>query len=113
MGRAMRNKKWHIRRALVADLRTDPLIANSQGRTPPGMQLRESFPRLLLALSCAVLGVLKQAGGVACVLIGMLCLAAGVDMLLAARWWWTAWSAAYVSKHPRTIAQRKQEEKQL
>ena len=39
-----------------------------------------------------------------------MCLAAGVDMLLAARWWWTAWSASYVSKHPRTIAQKKQEE---
>ncbi len=70
MGRAMRNKKWHIRRALVADLRTDPLIANSQGRTPPGMQLRESFPRLLLALSCAVLAAvlprLRPACHVAC-----------------------------------------------
>ena len=29
----MRNKRWHIRRALVADLRTDPMIANSRGRT--------------------------------------------------------------------------------
>ena len=30
---AMRNKRWHIRRALVADARTDPMIKNSQGRT--------------------------------------------------------------------------------
>ena len=112
----MRNKRWHIRRALVADLRTDPMIANSRGRTvgrralsrrvskhqirtpqvsrlaptppthcavccapqqPPGMQLRESFPRVLLALSCAVLGVLKQAGSLVFVMIGVLCLAAG------------------------------------
>ena len=29
----MRNKRWHIRRALVADLRTDPMVANSRGRT--------------------------------------------------------------------------------
>lgn len=108
---AMRNKRWNIRRALVADPRTDPMIANSRGRTarthalstvphltphastltptlttchvsrvapqPPGMQLRESYPRVLLALFCAVLGYLKEAGSVVLVMTGALCLAAG------------------------------------
>ena len=161
------------------------------------MQLRVSFPRVLLALFCATLGYFEKAGGVVLALIGVLCLAAGdgrsrnqlrnrpcsrfaeatpplprpalavaalaeasgcrgrpcrcppaspsgayseaqreacvgytvyllytrpsavptvhtycgctaADMLLAARWWWTAWSASYVAKHPRTLAHKRQ-----
>ena len=49
----MRNKRWHIRRALVADPRTDPMIANSQGRTVR-LALAPA-PALALALALAVL----------------------------------------------------------
>ena len=55
----MRNKRWHIRRALVADPRTDPMIANSQGRTvrlalAPALALA-----LALALAVSALAVLN------------------------------------------------------
>ena len=54
----MRNKRWHIRRALVADPRTDPMIANSQGRT---VRLALA-PALALALAL-VLAVLDPRPG--------------------------------------------------
>ena len=41
------------------------------------MQLRDSFPRVLLAASCALIGVMNEASRVAFVMIGLLCLAAG------------------------------------
>ena len=44
---------------------------------PPGMQLRDSFPRVLLAGACALIGVMNEASRVAFVMIGLLCLAAG------------------------------------
>ena len=35
------------------------------------MQLRDSFPRVLLAATCALIGVMNEAGRVAFVMIGL------------------------------------------
>ena len=62
--RAMRNKRWHIRRALVADPRTDPMIANSQGRTvrlvlAPALALALALALAVSALAVSALAVLN------------------------------------------------------
>ena len=53
----MRNKRWHIRRALVADPRTDPMIANSQGRTVRLALAPAVVLALVLALAVFALAV--------------------------------------------------------
>ena len=45
------------------------------------------------------------------ILLGLVGAASAFDTLLALRWYWKAWSASYISNHPRTKALEKKAEK--
>lgn len=90
---AMRNRKWNIRKACVADLAADPNIHNSEDMTPPSMQIASSRPTFLLAVTIVTVlyldlfGLSEAAFGpvgftAACVFL----LFSAFDMLLAVRW---------------------------
>ena len=121
---ALRNKKWNVRRALVADVGADSMIVNSQGETAPGMHLRDaSWRGAIIASAAAVVffdflefeAVLLKYGFASMwllkLLLGLLGAAAAFDNLLALRWYWNAWSSSYITNHPRTKMLEKKAER--
>ena len=110
---AMRNKRWHCRRVLVRELAADSMIVNANSMTPPGMQVKDSSQRVSGALALAGAGYIKRATipDLVYYVIFAFCVAATVDILLAIRWYWKAWSASYMANHPRTLAKAKKQAK--
>ena len=100
------------------------MIVNSEGETPCFMQLRAASKRLALVGSVAatllldflniasrVLELESTGMWVIKILLGLVGAASAFDTLLALRWYWKAWSASYISNHPRTKALEKKAEK--
>ena len=121
---ALRNQRWNAKRALIADVGADAMIVNSEGETPCFMQLHAASKRLALVGSVAatllldflniasrVLELESTGMWVIKILLGLVGAASAFDTLLALRWYWKAWSASYISNHPRTKALEKKAEK--
>ena len=121
---ALRNQRWNAKRALVADVGADAMIVNSEGETPCFMQLHAASKRLALVGSVAatllldflniasrVLELESTGMWVIKILLSVVGAASAFDTLLALRWYWKAWSASYISNHPRTKALEKKAEK--
>ena len=101
----------------------DAMIVNSEGETPCFMQLHAASKRpgarprrrtLLLDflnIASRVLELESTGMWVIKILLGLVGAASAFDTLLALRWYWKAWSASYISNHPRTKALEKKAEK--
>lgn len=81
---AMRNQKWLIRTACVVELAADAHLKNSSGISAPGLQLRQSAPRLGAALlsTALVMYEVLDLGRPVKIMAAVFCCVAGFDTLL-------------------------------
>lgn len=89
---AFRNQKWRIKTKCVL-LGVDPRLKNAEGETGPAMQLAQSLPRFAMCVCLLFLFIRPPAfladsvGPGGRNVTGLLTAVAGVDLLLALRWW--------------------------
>ena len=89
---ALRNKKWLIRTACVSVHAADACVKNSDGVSPAGLQIRTTGNRLFYigGLASAVWLEFVPFGTAGPYVAAGFLLVATVDLLLAVRWWCTA-----------------------